>query len=145
VRIVTEGAAPGIADSNATECSSPAGRTDASRSGSSVLIRSEPIRFDEFVREGLRARNDPRSVVADPVATYFGTALGERSLVPGPGAQLAPTRFEDWLKQSMAAAFPVVADLWVHQRAVFAIDGTHQTTKAQVADLGLQLGGGGRI
>jgi hypothetical protein len=34
---------------------------------------------------------------------YCGAELGERSLVPGGDAQLATTRFEDWLSQSMAA------------------------------------------
>jgi uncharacterized protein YbjT (DUF2867 family) len=64
----------------------------------------EPIRFDEFVRVGLSAHHDPRRVVADPAAMYFGTALDERSLVPGPGAQLGATRFADWLKHSVTAA-----------------------------------------
>jgi hypothetical protein len=64
----------------------------------------EPIHFDEFVRASLGARNDPRRVTADPVALYFGTALDERSLIPGPGAQLGATRFADWLKQSMTVA-----------------------------------------
>src|SRR5262249_34480970 len=39
--------------------------------------------FDELIRQGLRARNDPREVVADPHARYFGAELGERSLIPG--------------------------------------------------------------
>ena len=43
--------------------------------------------------------DDPREVVADPHARYFGTELGERSLVPGDDAELGPTRFEDWLGQ----------------------------------------------
>jgi hypothetical protein len=36
--------------------------------------------------------------VADPHARYFKVALGERTLVPGAGARLAKTRFEDWLR-----------------------------------------------
>ena len=47
----------------------------------------------------LRARNDPREVVADPQARYFGALLGERTLVPGDGALLFETRFEDWLRE----------------------------------------------
>lgn len=46
-------------------------------------------------------RHDPRTVVADPSARYFGAELGERSLVPGDGARLAETRFDDWLAQSL--------------------------------------------
>ena len=57
------------------------------------------FRFDELIRTGLRARNDPREVVADPHARYFGAELGERSLVPGDGARLGETRFEEWLGQ----------------------------------------------
>jgi uncharacterized protein YbjT (DUF2867 family) len=64
----------------------------------------EPLGFDQFVRIGLSAHHDARQVVSDVSATYFGTALNERSLVPGPGAQLAATRFEDWLRRSIAAA-----------------------------------------
>jgi uncharacterized protein YbjT (DUF2867 family) len=64
----------------------------------------EPMTFEDFVRTGLNAHDDPRQVVADPATKYFGTSLDERSLVPGPGAQLGTTRLEIWLKQSMDAA-----------------------------------------
>ena len=57
----------------------------------------EPFRFDELIRTGLKARNDPRHVVADPDARYFGTTLSDTSLLPGKDAQLGETRFEDWL------------------------------------------------
>jgi len=60
----------------------------------------EEFRFDELIRQGLSARNDPREVIADPHARYFGTELSERSLVPGDDAQLGDTRFEDWLSRS---------------------------------------------
>jgi uncharacterized protein YbjT (DUF2867 family) len=56
-----------------------------------------PYRFDELIRYGLSARNDPRHVVADPEARYFGTTLTNGSLLPGENAQLGETRFEDWL------------------------------------------------
>jgi uncharacterized protein YbjT (DUF2867 family) len=59
----------------------------------------EPLPFDEFIRERLRAVGDQRVVIADPQARYFGARLSERSLVPGDDAQLAPTRFSDWLGQ----------------------------------------------
>ncbi len=57
----------------------------------------EQFRFDEFISRGLSARKDPREVIADPHARYFGTELSERSLVPGNDARLGETRFEDWL------------------------------------------------
>jgi uncharacterized protein YbjT (DUF2867 family)/nitrite reductase/ring-hydroxylating ferredoxin subunit len=61
----------------------------------------EQFRFDEVIRLSLGARKDPREVTADSHARYFGTELGEASLVPtGDGAQLGKTRFEDWLSLS---------------------------------------------
>ena len=59
----------------------------------------EPFRFEELIRQDLSARNDTRHVVADPDARYFGTALGDTSLLPGEHAQLGETRFEDWLSR----------------------------------------------
>jgi uncharacterized protein YbjT (DUF2867 family) len=59
----------------------------------------EAFRFDELIREGLRARNDPRSVVTDPRAQYFGAELGERSLIPADGARLGEIRFQEWLSR----------------------------------------------
>src|SRR5690606_22841077 len=56
----------------------------------------EQFRLDDLVRGTLGARNDPRRVVADPQARYFGALLEERSLVPGDGARLAETRLADW-------------------------------------------------
>src|SRR5882672_3543045 len=64
----------------------------------------EQFRFDELIRQGLSARKDPREVIADPRARYFGTELSERSLVPGVDAQLGETRYEDWLSRSAAVA-----------------------------------------
>ena len=57
----------------------------------------EQFRFNEFISRGLNARHDPRNVVADPHARYFGTELSERSLVPDDGSLLGKIRFEEWL------------------------------------------------
>lgn len=57
----------------------------------------EQYRLEELVRTELRLRDDPREVVGDPLARYFGTELDERELLPGDGATLAPTRFSEWL------------------------------------------------
>ncbi len=62
----------------------------------------EQFRFDDFIRQALRARDDAREVVADPHARYFGAELRERSLVPDDGAELGPTRFDDWLAAQSA-------------------------------------------
>jgi uncharacterized protein YbjT (DUF2867 family) len=64
----------------------------------------QEFRLDEFVRKGLLARQDPRTVVADPVAGYFGVEVDERTLVPGNNATLGEVRFEDWLVQSAKPA-----------------------------------------
>ena len=59
----------------------------------------EKLRLDELVRRGLSAWKDPREVVTDPHAGYFGIAVTERTLVPGDDARLGETRFEAWLSQ----------------------------------------------
>jgi uncharacterized protein YbjT (DUF2867 family) len=60
----------------------------------------EQFRLDELGRSVLAARHDPRSVVTDPAARYFGATLGERSLVPADGARVARTRLDDWRAQA---------------------------------------------
>ena len=57
----------------------------------------DTFRLDELVRRALAAHDDPRDVVIDPHSRYFGVELSERMLLPGDGAQLGATRFEDWL------------------------------------------------
>jgi uncharacterized protein YbjT (DUF2867 family) len=59
----------------------------------------DQVRFDVLIQRGLGARNDPRKVVVDPHARYFGAKLSERSLVAGSGARLGKIHFEDWLTQ----------------------------------------------
>jgi len=60
----------------------------------------EQFRLYEVVRRDFAARKDPREVVADPQARYYGIKLNETTLVPGGDAQLGETRFETWLDQS---------------------------------------------
>lgn len=57
----------------------------------------EQFGLDELVRRGLAFRGDARTVVTDPGARYFGVLLEKSALLPGPDAQLATTRFEEWL------------------------------------------------
>jgi uncharacterized protein YbjT (DUF2867 family) len=59
----------------------------------------EQFRFDALIRRFLDARHDPRKVVVDAQARYFGTELSERSLVPAAGARLGETSFQEWLNQ----------------------------------------------
>ncbi|MGW5362729.1 SDR family oxidoreductase [Actinopolymorpha pittospori] len=60
----------------------------------------EQFQMDEFFRDALAAWGDPREVVADPQALYYGSVPGERTLVPGDGATLGTIRYRDWLDQN---------------------------------------------
>ena len=73
--------------------------TSAALNARLEIAGPERLRFDGVIRRRLRARNDPRRVVVDPRAPYFGSIPNEQSLVPLNGAQLGKIRFEDWLKQ----------------------------------------------
>ncbi|MFF9570089.1 SDR family oxidoreductase [Streptomyces sp. NPDC014685] len=59
----------------------------------------EAFRLDELLRENLAAQNDPREVVTDAGAPYFGARLQESTLLPGPDAHIADHRFADWFAQ----------------------------------------------
>jgi uncharacterized protein YbjT (DUF2867 family) len=60
--------------------------------------------FNEIVARYLRAVGDPREVVSDPEARYFGGRVDERSLVPLGEARLGRIGFDEWLRRSQAAA-----------------------------------------
>jgi uncharacterized protein YbjT (DUF2867 family) len=59
----------------------------------------ERYRLDELVREGLAATGDPRGVIADEEARYFGARLDEHTLLPGPDARRGEITFEKWLAE----------------------------------------------
>jgi uncharacterized protein YbjT (DUF2867 family) len=59
----------------------------------------EEFRLDVLVDHALRAHGDPRPVVADPGARYFGAVLGARTLLPDADALKGTTRFDDWLRR----------------------------------------------
>lgn len=59
----------------------------------------EQFRLDEVARRVLYAINDERLVETDVHARYFGAELATDSLLPGPSARTAATRFDDWLAQ----------------------------------------------
>jgi uncharacterized protein YbjT (DUF2867 family) len=59
----------------------------------------QQFRFDQLIRQGLAARHDPRQVIADRHARYFGAELTEDSLIPADGARVGEIRFEEWLRQ----------------------------------------------
>jgi uncharacterized protein YbjT (DUF2867 family) len=64
----------------------------------------EQFPLDELVRQGLTEYKDPREVVADPKARYYGVELSERTLLPDKDARLGETRFKTWLAQSAGKA-----------------------------------------
>ena len=72
--------------------------------GLAEIAGPERGRLDEIVRRDLAARKDPREVISDPHARYYGIQVSERSLVPTEGARLGKTRFEDWLRQTLKPA-----------------------------------------
>jgi uncharacterized protein YbjT (DUF2867 family) len=53
-------------------------------------------RMDEIVAAALQRSGDPREVVPDPHAKYFGTELADDSLVPGSDAVLGTTTYAEW-------------------------------------------------
>ena len=64
-------------------------------------------RMDEFFREVLAATGDPREVVTDEHARYFGTELSKQSLVPVGQALLGKTSYFEW--DGQARAYPVAS------------------------------------
>ena len=64
----------------------------------------EAFRLPDLIRTALTARGDTREVIADPSARYWGIEMDEHTLVPGDGATLFETRFEDWILEAAAKA-----------------------------------------
>ncbi|MGI5396888.1 SDR family oxidoreductase [Streptomyces sp. CA-251251] len=89
----------GIQPIAADEVAAAVGRaaTGAPVNGIVEVAGPEAFQLDELLRDTLAAQNDPRTVVTDPHAPYFGAELQETSLLPGPDAHIAETRFADWL------------------------------------------------
>jgi uncharacterized protein YbjT (DUF2867 family) len=63
----------------------------------------EKIGMDVFARRFLEAKGDPRKVIGDPHAKYFGTELDDSSLTPGANPHLGSIRYDQWLHQAVAA------------------------------------------
>jgi uncharacterized protein YbjT (DUF2867 family) len=76
----------------------------AARNGIVEIAGPERAPFNEFVARYLKAVSDPRVVVRDPKARYFGGRVEERSLVPLGEARLGRIGFDEWLRRSRAAA-----------------------------------------
>jgi uncharacterized protein YbjT (DUF2867 family) len=61
------------------------------------LAGPEQLRLDEAARRVLTAKRDPRQIIGDPQALYFGGTLDDRSLVPAADYRVGTIHFEDWL------------------------------------------------
>jgi uncharacterized protein YbjT (DUF2867 family) len=76
----------------------------APRSGIVEIAGPERAPFDEIVARYLKAIGDPREVVSDPKAPYFGGRFQEHSLVPWARRALGRIGFDEWLRRSQAGA-----------------------------------------
>ena len=76
----------------------------APRNGIVEIAGPERAPFNEIVARYLKAAGDPREVVRDPEARYFGGRVEERSLVPLGEARLGHIGLDEWLRRSQAAA-----------------------------------------
>ncbi|MET0814582.1 MAG: SDR family oxidoreductase [Pseudoxanthomonas sp.] len=68
--------------------------------GTVEVAGPEALPLDELVGRLLKATQDPRKVVPDVHARYFGAELDDQSLTPGEGARIGGIRFDDWLDRS---------------------------------------------
>ena len=74
----------------------------APRSGIVEIAGPERAPFNEIIARYLKAVGDPREVVSDPEARYWGGRVEERSLVPLGEARLGRIGFDEWLRRSQA-------------------------------------------
>ncbi len=72
----------------------------APMNGTIEIAGPERARLDELIGRFLTATNDPRKVVGDAQARYFGLEIDDRSLTPGANPRLGKTRFAEWLGSS---------------------------------------------
>jgi uncharacterized protein YbjT (DUF2867 family) len=81
------------------------GRVSVGRPVNGIVEVAGPEQFtlDVLIRRFLGARDDPRNVLTDPQARYFGAVLSERTLVPGDGAILGEIHIDGWLRQAATA------------------------------------------
>jgi uncharacterized protein YbjT (DUF2867 family) len=59
--------------------------------------------FNQIVARYLKAIGDPREVVSDPEALYFGGRVDDHSLVPLGEARLGRIGFDEWIRSQVKA------------------------------------------
>ena len=74
------------------------------RNGIVEIAGPERAPFNEIVARYLKAVGDPRQVVSDPEARYFGGRVEEKSLVPLGEARLGRIGLDEWLRRSQVKA-----------------------------------------
>lgn len=72
--------------------------------GTLELAGPQALPLDELVRRYLSATGDPRRVITDPHARYFGEELNDRSLIPADAPRLGSISLEQWLSHSLSGA-----------------------------------------
>lgn len=75
----------------------------AAVNGTVEIAGPEKAPLAELVQRFLKATGDPRKVVADPKAPYFGAVLEPDTLLPGNGARLGAQDFQTWFGRSAFA------------------------------------------
>lgn len=65
------------------------------------LAGPERFRLSDIASEVMTAYEDPRRLIADWRALYFGAELEGHSLLPASDARIGGLRFEDWLRQTL--------------------------------------------
>jgi uncharacterized protein YbjT (DUF2867 family) len=74
---------------------------EAPANGIIEIAGPERAGLNELVGRFLAATNDPRKVITDVDARYYGVVVNDQSLTPGANPRIGPTYFEDWLSNAV--------------------------------------------
>jgi len=76
----------------------------APRNGILEIAGPEKFSLSDLVQQYLTKNQDPRQVVADAHARYYGAEINDQSLVPGPNPRLGKVTFETWYASQLQKA-----------------------------------------